>query len=290
MFVASDIEGPSYYQLLDDGPATESFTLAKFTNLDGSAILKHRNSGAIKVYRIFDSEVVKDGEQEVVIGAEIKGTYHDDEGLRPYHMIVYDVLVKTENGFVVDEDITRTFNNRLGINTEDYSNLSLPELLSKKYFAIYEDASVYEIRTQLQELLDDMDVSCYPDTENDNEFATVFWRDDHYVIDLHWLANGYYFLADEHHGYNSNGSPSSSFPMLNIIDRDVDEWKITDAVVEPDSIVFSFRNLEEGSSEELQGSFVYDDKQRWLFRFDGYTYMRIKDSDGFEVVGRESNQ
>lgn len=235
---------------------------------------------------------MEDDVSELIVGADISGTYHNDEGMMPYQMVVFDVLHRDNDGFAVDKEFTLLFNEEQNIDVENYTNEPLPVFLSKKYHDNSHPATEAEERALIHMLLDDMGIVGYEPENYDHEFATVTWKDDHYVIDYSWLNSGYYFVPEPYNSHYSGSAAYEHFPLLYIIDREVDEWKILDASVTADSIVFEFQNLEpEPESEErLAGTFKLDDKERWQFRFDGYTYMMKKDSKDFEVVGLESNQ
>ncbi len=288
--VGNGYEGPSYYQLIENGPEQHTYTLSVVGNTDGSVALKHRQTAGIDFFSLKELHFMEDDVSELIVGADISGTYHNDEGTMPYRMVVFDVLHRDNEGFAVETESTLLFNSEQNIEVEDYTNDPLPVFLAKKYHDNSHPATDEEKRGLIHGLMEDMGIVDFNDEGFNHEFGTVTWKDDHYVIDLSWLNSGYYFIPERHYPHYNGSANSDDFPLLYITDREVDEWKILEASVTPDSIVFEFQNLESGSDEQLNGVFTMDEKHRWQFRFDGYTYMMKKDSEGFEVVGHELDQ
>lgn len=288
--VGNGYDGPSYYQLIENGSEQHTYTFSEVGNTDASVALRHRQTGGIDFFSLQEFHFMEDDVSELVVGADVSGTDHNDEGMMPYRMVVFDVLHRDNEGFAVEKESTLLFNSEQNIDVEGYTNDPLPVFLAKKYHDNSHPATDAEKRSLIHYLMEDMGIVDFDDEEFNHEFATVTWKDDHYVIDLSWLNSGYYFIPEPHYP-NYNGSAAyEDFPLLFITDREVDEWKILETSVTPDSIVFEFQNLEAGSEEQLNGVFVMDEKDRWQFKFDRYTYMMKKDSEGFEVVGRELDQ
>lgn len=289
IFLASGEDGIGFYQLIEDDDGYH-FTLSQIENSNEAMLKRHENIAELDIFRIHREDMNGDGETELIVGADISGTAHNDEGMYPYHMIQFEVLSKVSYGYIVDALLTVQFNQELEVDLAKYTNDPLLTLLSKKYHSSFAYVSDWEVKDLMKNLIYDMGISANGFDDQAHEFATVRKNGEVYQIDMAWLNSGYYFVADEYNEFGISDIPSEDYPILYVSDREVEQWLVFDINVNPDSATFVFRNMEEGSEEIRKGTFTYDNEDRWIFQYEGYVYLMGKDSEGFEVVGENYDQ
>lgn len=288
VFVASGEDGLGIYQLIGD--RNFEYTMSEVGNFSEIQLKRHDQIAGINIYRMHEDDVNGDGSKELIVSADISGTAHNDEGMYPYRMIQHEILVQVANGYEVNKELTVDFNEDLGIDLNGFPNRSSLERLSQKYYRSIANIPDNEVQAVMQGVLEEMDITTYGPEDLDKEFSTVVKKDDSFVVHMSWLASGYYFIADQDNEFAIERNSSWNYPILYISDREVETWQIFDMVMNPDTAFFVFRNVEEGSSEMVNGHFTQDVEGRWLFNFNGDLFMMGKDTKALEVVGRELDQ
>lgn len=288
VFAASGENGLGIYQLL--GNQNFEYTLSEVGKFSEIQLKRHDQIAGIDIYRIHEDDVNGDGMMELIVGADISGTAHNDEGMYPYRMIQFEVLSRGAEGYEVNRKLTEQFNEDLGVDLSGHTAESTLEVLSKKYHASFANTPDNEVQALMQGVLQDMEIATYRPDDLDREFSSVVRKDGSYVVDMAWLASGYYMVAYEDNDFNIERNSSWNYPILYITDREVETWQIFDIELTSDTAFFEFRNVDTEDGEISVGRFTQDENERWVFDFDGTLFMMGADSKDLEVIERNSDQ
>lgn len=288
VFAASGENGLGIYQLL--GNQNFEYTISEIGDFSEIQLKRHDQIAGIDIYRIHEDDVNGDGKMELIVGADISGTAHNDEGMYPYRMIQFEVLSRGAEGYAVNQKLTAQFNEDLGVDLSGHTAESILEVLSKKYHASLAHTPDHEVQALMQGVLEDMEIATYRPDDLGREFSTVVKKDGSYVVDMAWLASGYYMVAYGDNDFNIERNSSWNYPILYITDREVETWQIFDIEITSDTAFFEFRNVNAEDDEFSVGRFTQDENERWVFDFDGSLFMMGEDRDGLEDIERNSDQ